>query len=306
VGDTASSLEARLDVSFVQQMLEGNARWYYADGASRSYLEPSFNVNRQKETAFETLSATTKLLHGWGWELASGQLEFRAGPNLLFSQSVVGTGPASSTILLIETTSRWISHDYEFFTSSPRSGEFIEASAFFTQKSWVANFTAQKLQLQGEKLWNIFRYDPPLLILGVRFNVSSVFSPDEIAAADLPVQFLSFAGGETSLRGFERQSLPRSGKGAFSSAVGGVEARLHRVLFRRADVFVFNDVGALGGARFRLERPIYTSPGAGVRWESPIGVFRVYAARRAVLAQNPSDAPFESAWRLGLTYGEEF
>jgi translocation and assembly module TamA len=306
VGENASSLEARIDVSFVQQFFESSARWYYSGGATRTYLEPSVNVNRQKETAFETQSVSVKLLNGSGWEVPAGQYEIRIGPNLLMTESISGTGPEKSTVGLIEMTLRWMGHGFEFYSTSPRTGSFLEATTLLTQKSWGANFTAQKFQLQGEKLWDLFHYDPPLLILGIRFNLSSVFSPDSNITSALPVQFLTFAGGESSLRGFNRQSLPRSGVGALSGAVGSVEARLHRVIFKQADVFAFNDMGALGGTAFRLERPLFMSPGVGLRWESPIGVFRAYAAERFTIYENPGDAPYDRAWRLGLTYGEEF
>jgi outer membrane translocation and assembly module TamA len=306
VGENASSLEARIDVSFVQQFFESSARWYYSGGATRTYLEPSVNVNRQKETAFETQSVSVKLLNGSGWEVPAGQYEIRIGPNLLMTESISGTGPGKSTVGLIEMTLRWMGHGFEFYSTSPRTGSFLEATTLLTQKSWGANFTAQKFQLQGEKLWDLFHYDPPLLILGIRFNLSSVFSPDSNITSALPVQFLTFAGGGSSLRGFNRQSLPRSGVGALSGAVGSVEARLHRVIFKQADVFAFNDMGALGGTAFRLERPLFMSPGVGLRWESPIGVFRAYAAERFTIYENPGDAPYDRAWRLGLTYGEEF
>jgi outer membrane protein assembly factor BamA len=140
----------------------------------------------------------------------------------------------------------------------------------------------------------------------VRFNVSSVFSPDSNITSDLPVQFLSFAGGEQSLRGFERESLPRGGVGALSAAIAGTEARLHKVLWKKADAFVFTDAGLLGGVSFSLAKPLFLSPGLGVRWESPIGVFRAYAAQRFAVMQEPGQEPYGRHWRLGLTYGEEF
>jgi phosphatidylserine/phosphatidylglycerophosphate/cardiolipin synthase-like enzyme/uncharacterized membrane protein YdjX (TVP38/TMEM64 family) len=306
VGSSASSLQARLDASFVQQTADFSARWYYSRGEARSYLEPVVTFNRQTESAFAARSVTTKLLHGLGWEESTGQIDIRVGPNFLYSESERGTGPSVSNVALIETTVRWISHDFELYTTSPRSGEFLSASGFFTWQKWGANFTAQKFELQGQKLWEIFHYDPPLLILGVRFNVSSVFSPDSNITSDLPVQFLSFAGGEQSLRGFERESLPRGGVGALSAAIAGTEARLHKVLWKKADAFVFTDAGLLGGVSFSLAKPLFLSPGLGVRWESPIGVFRAYAAQRFAVMQEPGQEPYGRHWRLGLTYGEEF
>ena len=311
IGSSASSAQGRLQVSYLnpsinRQAIDASFRWFYSAGESRSYVEPSSSFEHAAEAAFETRNFENKVLHGWNKETSDGQFEIRTGPTFLVSRLARGVGTGDVSLAYAELSARLTSHDFESFVSSPRSGGTIEAVGLLTLKRWGANFTAQKLQLQGQKLWNLFRYDPPLFILATRFNLSSVFSPDEDLSLDLPQRFLTFLGGEQDLRGFERSSLPRSGKGALSGATGSLEGRFHKVILRKIDVFSFVDAGLLGRARFQLERPLLLSPGAGLRWETPVGVFRTYFAWRMAVAEEPDAVPFEREYRVGLTFGEEF
>jgi translocation and assembly module TamA len=311
IGDSASAAQARIILSQLneriqRQFADANFRWFYAPGEGRSYVEPSINYDHSSEAVFETSSFESKVLHGWNHEFTDGQFELRAGPTFLDSHQFRGQGPNDVTMTYAETDLRWTSHEFEFNINSPRTGETLEATLLMTLKKWGANFTAQKFQLQGEKLWSVFRYDPPLLILGIRFNASSVFSGDENPTSDLPVRFLTFLGGDQDLRGFERASLPRSGVGALSGATGGFEARFHKVIWRRADAITFLDSGMLGGAQFALRKPVLMSPGIGVRWESPVGVLRGYIAQRFAIDENPTEPEYGRNYRLGITYGQEF
>lgn len=312
IGSSASSAQARFNASYLnnqvnRQALDANFRWFYSRSEERSYLEPSILFDHTAEQVLEYESAEARLTHGAGLELADGQLELRVGPTWLLYYQSRGVGPGRTSLIMAEASAHFLSHDFEFYGTSPRKGSYLTASLMATQKDWGANFTAEKLQLQGEKLWNVFRYDPPLLILGFRFNASSVFTPGEnITPADVPARFLTFLGGESDLRGFSRASLPRSGVGALSGVTASFEGRLHKVIVRQADFLAFIDSGMLGDAYFKLQRPIFMSPGVGFRWESPIGVFRVYGARRFALSEKANEEPYGKAWRLGLTYGEEF
>ncbi len=254
----------------------------------------------------ETQDFEVKVLPGVNRETTDGNYELKAGPTFLDSMQARGEGPDRSTIVFAEFNARWHQHDHEYFATSPRTGEILDASVLVTQKQWGANFTAQKLQVTGQKLWTVQRTDPPLLILGLRFNASTVFSPDENITSDLPTRFLTFLGGETDLRGFEFQSLPRGKLGALSGVSASFEARLHRVIFKRVDTFGFLDSGALGGVRMRLAKPVFMSPGLGLRWESPIGVLRGYVAQRFAVGEEPGMEPYPRDWRLGFTFGEEF
>jgi len=311
IGESASSAQARINVSYLndlinRQAIDSSYRWYYSRVDPRAFLEPVLTFEHSANTSLENQSFQAQVMHGWSRELTDARLELRVGPTFLDSHLFRGRGPSDVTATFVEVNARYIEHLFEFNSSSPRTGGTIEAVGLATFHRWGAQFTAQKIQIRGEKLWSVLDYDPPLLILGTRFELSSVFSPREDISPQLPTRFLTFFGGDPDLRGYDHSSLPRSGVGALSGATASFEARWHKVIFRRADVFGFLDAGLMGGARFALLPPYFMSPGAGLRWESPIGVFRLYLANRFALAVPPAELPYDNAWRLGLTFGEEF
>lgn len=313
IGSSASSAQTTLNLGYLNEMInrqsfDARFRWYYAPGEKRSFLEPSILFDHDATDVFETQSAEARVMQGYGLEYPTGRVELRVGPAYLDSFRVRGAGPGEgrTTSVFAEFGVGWLDHDLEFFVTSPRSGESLTAVFLVAQKDWGSTFTAQRLELSGTRLWNIQRYDPPLLILGVRFDASSVFAGGGEVSSDLPVRFLTFLGGDEDLRGFSRQSLPRSGVGALSGLTASFEARLHRVILSRVDVFSFIDAGVLGGVNFAFVPPYFMSPGFGVRYESPIGVFRTYGARRFALNEPAGEAPYKREWRIGFTYGEEF
>jgi len=311
IGPSASAAQAAVSLSYLysnvnQQTADINYRYYDSASSARSYFETSAKFDHDAEAVLENQSFESKLLYGSSKEFAAGQFELRAGPTFLDSHLYRGQGPSDVTVTFLQTDLRWTSHFFEFFATSPREGENLLASILIAQKDAGSEFTAQKIQVQGEKIWNLLPFDPPLLLLAGRFNFASVFSPEEAIRAELPPRFLTFLGGDQDLRGFDPASLPRSGEGALSAATASLEVRLHNVVFRRADVFSFLDSGLLGAVAFVLHRPILMSPGLGVRYESPIGVFRVYVAQRFALDEEVGNLPYGQAYRFGLTFGQEF
>jgi outer membrane translocation and assembly module TamA len=313
IGAAASSAQVLLNVSYLrptinEQTLETKYKWYYSKVEPRAYLQPQIVVDHRANQSQEESTATVKVLRGYGKEFASGSIDATAGPAWTDYNRMRGEGQKHDSLLYLATDAVWKRHDFEYFGTSPRTGEMLDASAFFSLNSLGAHYTAQKFQLIGEKLWSIQKIDPPLLILALRFNMSSVFSVGENDRFRLPPEFLVLAGGDNNLRGFTTNTLPRdSGNvGSLSALLGSFEVRLHKVILSRADVFSFLDSGSLGGANFQLRKPIFMSPGLGLRWESPIGVLRVYGAEGFTLAERSDEPTYGRKLRLGVTYGEEF
>ena len=318
IGASASSAQVQLNASYKQktineQDITANYKWYYTKGESRSFLQPALTFKHEASEKTEYRQAKFQLSQGYGIELESGSIDMTAGPvwlDFLRSRGTDQSGDIATKVkaplVYISTSSRWRSHEFEYWNTSPRTGELLEANLDFTLASFAANYTAQRLQLKGEKLWSIGKYDPPLLILGARFNINSVFSVGDRERYLLPPEFLTLAGGDANLRGFSANTLPRGNIGALSAALGSFEARLHKVIFSRVDVFGFMDAGALGRSNFQLDWPFFISPGAGFRWESPVGALRVYAAEGMALNEVPSESDYGHKFRVGLTFGDEF
>lgn len=312
IGTSASSAEIRFDASLLstkvnQQTLSSGYKWYYLHGENRYSLNPTVSIIHDAEENLEVQSQDFALLHGWTFDTTEGHYDLRAGPDFINENQSRGPAAHNINIGFVSLNARWTDHDFEWFNTSPRTGEWIDVSAYLAMQKLGSPFTAQKFQISGEKLWPIGAFDPPLFVLGLRFNASSVFSPNDASdLIDLPVRFRTFLGGETDLRGFTYHSLPRSGVGALSGANASVEGRLHRVLFKIVDLFGFVDAGMLGGKALTFDRPVFMSPGFGARWESPFGVLRGYVARRFAFDEIPGDEPYDRAFRVGVTFGEEF
>jgi outer membrane translocation and assembly module TamA len=311
IGESASSAQVQLNASYLRdrinyQSLRGNFKWYYLRGENRYSLNPQIEFKHEAVDAYDLRSITAEMLHDWTFDTSEGHYDLRAGPGFISEDQERSKADHVIKAGFVELGGRWTDHDFEWFNTSPRTGGYIDVTGLFALQRMGSNFTAQKIQVQGEKLWTIGRYDPPLFILGTRFNFSTVFSPNDTATV-LPTRFLTFLGGDNDLRGFSLASLPRSGIGALTGASASIEGRLHDVLFRIIDIFVFNDVGVLGArANAEFDQPIFWSPGFGFRWESPFGVLRTYVARRFVTNEDPRAEPYDKAFRFGVTFGEEF
>jgi outer membrane translocation and assembly module TamA len=311
IGHSASSAQAQLNASYLNeklnyQSLKGNFKWYYLHGENRYSLTPQIEFKHEALDIHDLRSVTIDLLHGWTFDTTEGHYDLRAGPGFISEDQERSNADHVIQAGYIEAGGRWTDHDFEWFNTSPRTGEYIDVTGLFALQRLGSNFTAQKIQVSGEKLWTIGAFDPPLFILGTRFNFSTVFSPSD-SVQTLPTRFLTFLGGDADLRGYSLESLPRSGIGALTGANASVEGRLHDVLFRIVDVFTFLDVGLLGSqANARFDQPIFWSPGFGFRWESPVGVLRTYIARRFATEQNDSVEPYDKAFRLAVTFGQEF
>jgi len=306
IGRRASQAQAQVDASFRRQEAQLSGNWFYDRHQLRNSLEPRASFERLDERRVASRSWIFGVSHVWNREFTRGQGELRAGP---FWQNVIleeGIGPADSTLVAIEGSLAWRSHNAEFFEQSPRRGSQWRLSVLNTQKNWGANFTASRVQLRGQVLFNTWRYDPPWMILGVRYSLGSTLTERGLQAEQLPVRFRFFAGASEDLRGFERQSLPSVDQGGLTEALVGVELRFYKALFSRLDPFVFVDVGQMGVRSLRLDPITYLSPGLGLRWESPVGTFRGFIAQG--LIQNPPDDFTGKVSRLrgGLSYGEEF
>jgi translocation and assembly module TamA len=113
----------------------------------------------------------------------------------------------------------------------------------------------------------------------------------------LPVSHRFFAGGDTSLRGFDFRSLgPRDADGKVVGgrylALAGLE--LEHPIRERWSGAVFSDFGnAVDSLSDRFEYSV----GAGLRWESPVGPLRVDIAN----GLSDDDRP----WRLHIVVGPD-
>lgn len=299
LGPKASSFDLSAFASAREQRIDVSLDWYHPPYPSRRFIRPDARLRHQNEVSFETLDARGSLSYGTSWDGQNWGWTGTLGPAFSAIRTYRGEGPPRSHFLTLDGQFQFRSHAYEFFALDPRAG--FQGSLFtsFNSGTVFSSATAQRLLLRGIHLWNYRNYDPPLWIFGLRGEAGVTLGPERPGPGSLlPPNFLRFLGGSTNLRGYGRQELPLSGSGALTSLYLGAELRLSALLPRRLEPIVFFDVGALGFQPLRLDPPVFTSPGVGLRWFSPFGSLRTTIAHGF-----PAD---QGHWQFFLSYGEEF
>jgi translocation and assembly module TamA len=276
VGKGGSSLEFSFDGSARKQSLVSSMNWYFLDQVSRSFLVPKVSLIHRTEVQFETVDTSAQL--GWSATQEVGQVGwvYFLGPVWSFYETLQGLGAPLTQFASVAGRAQVKSHDFEFYARNPRSGYQAIFAGELSHQGFFSNLTAQRLRVQGESLWNILHYDPPLWVLGIRWGWSTVVaSRSATGTLELPASFFQYLGGSTDLRGFGRLELSRDSQGgALSSGFLGIESRFSEIMPFHLDPFVFVDLGRLGAEPFSFDSPLYWSPGFGVRWASPVGALR--------------------------------
>jgi translocation and assembly module TamA len=195
----------------------------------------------------------------------------------------------------------------EYYQSSPREGYRVLLNTAHMKKDLLASTSAHQMRLSFQELWNFGHMDPPLWVLGLRGGLMTTTGDEGSGLVNvLPVQYRYHLGGMASLRGFARDELPRNEGGALTAAFLGTEVRSTSVLPRNFEPYIFTDLGMVGDAPVTLDQTLYYSPGLGLRWASPIGVFRLNVAHGFIANATGPVPPNLSHWQFYLSYGEEF
>ncbi|MCM2322282.1 MAG: BamA/TamA family outer membrane protein [Oligoflexia bacterium] len=300
LGRAASWLNVTALASAREQSLESTLNWYPLAVPSRRSLRPSLLLRHQNEEPFETFEARGSFALSTTYDDPVLGMSLLFGPSLRAFRTFRGVGPRDSHFLFLDTEVGVMSHSFEYFAANPRTGYRLGALASVGTRSLFSTLSAQRAEFTAQGLWNFRDFDPPLLVIGFRGALAATFTSERPGpSTGLPANFFHYLGGSSNLRGFGRQELPRSHLGGLTSAFFSTEARLGSTLPWNLEPLVFLDVGALGQEPLTLTAPIYHSPGFGLRWLSPVGVFRTTLAHGY-----PSNVP--GHWQFFLSFAEEF
>jgi translocation and assembly module TamA len=297
-----SSLDTNGRFSSQLQSVTADLNFFFLSHPSRNFFNPALELNHENRNPFEILKFKAQGFLASTWDQRGSGGSIRLGPGYNYEKTFRGTGPKNSQILSLDLRLAWVSHDFEYFQyrTSPRSGFQFQLANSLSNQAFFSSMNVNQLGMTWRYLWNFRDYDPPLWILGLRGGIFETSGADESA---LPVSYTYFLGGVRDLRGFGRNELPFDRIGRLSSAFASLEFRLGWVLPFGIQPLIFLDLGSFGSRSWSFELPVYWSPGVGVRWESPIGIFR------ATLAHGFSGGGGHSQSfhpQFFLTYGEEF
>ncbi|HEX4924402.1 MAG TPA: BamA/TamA family outer membrane protein [Bdellovibrionales bacterium] len=303
----SSSVDVMAVASLREQKIESTMKWYLLPQVSRFYLLPKVTVRREDEPKYELLNVAGHFIPTYEMDTDSWFIRAGVGPTLEETRLLEGVGPGFSRLLLLTSDIEGMSHDFEFNRNEPVSGMRLNLRTGHVLSHGNARVNAHQFRLDGQWLVNFASFEPPLLVLGGRFGFATTAaeSVGQIVT-ELPAQFRYFLGGLSNLRGFGRQELPFHGVGALTMGFVGLEARSTGLLPQNLQPYLFVDAGQLGSNSWTLQNEVYWSPGLGLRWSSPIGVFRFNVAHGNVANAQPETPQGLSHWQFYLAYGEEF
>jgi len=307
--DRASSLTTTLHASPRLQSLELFTELYVLPWTKRSYFGPRAKVARKSEKFLEELSAKIGADLGRNWDNWGNRFRGRFGPTINYVNTVDGEGPDEVSFFSWEGSLAVMSHVYEAGARSQWEGWDANFEYDGQRKGIGSYINVDRYQLNFKQLWNLGSFAPPFLVLGTRFEMTTVDSKTNVAdphAAKLPSEYRVFFGGDENLRGFGRKVLNNKDFGYLTAAYAGFELRLIEQLPWHLEPFLLYDIAKLGDRRYNLDQPVFTSGGLGMRWASPFGTLRGSAARGEIYNEDAVADTYPQEWVYFFSFGREF
>jgi len=305
IGWRASTAQATLFASKREQSFDAQMR-IYASPSSRLHLLPRAVAAHIDEPRFDTISSEFSIAPAYTWDDQTLRWEVHAGPALEYADTRRGVGPRESYFQAFKTHAEVTSHLFEYWLREPRSGFHAELDTASRVSELNSAVTAHRVRLGTEKLWNVGAFDPPLVVLGARgWAGTTVVGDREQALRELPPAMRFFIGGDADFRGVGPGELGDE-TGYLSGVYEGLELRAGDLLPFKLQPLVFIDAAMAGRGSLKLDPDVYYAPGAGMRWSTFIGAFRVTLARSLVWRRDPGTSPGRAHWQFYFSYGREF
>ncbi len=308
LGDEASSQQYTLLAALYQQEINAISTWYYLPSLPRHFLASEISFRHENEITYENLKGDIYISPSLTWDSSTMGFSTSLGPSFSWEHTFRPVQTIRDAYFsAIRADFRMTSHGFELNQASPQKGFDIHFQGIFAQQGVLSDVGAQRIGVTFQKLWNFRNYDPSFLIVGLRGGVGTTFMGSPYSLAALPPSLKHYLGGSENLRGFDRRELASaSGLGGLTSAYLCFEVRFSDLLPWGIQPILFHDVGMLGNDPLTLKGPLYSSPGFGARWQSPIGVFRSTISH-GFLSGDRNGIPDSTAhWKFYLSYGEEF
>lgn len=305
IGAHDSVAEAFVLANFSTQRAEGSYQWFLSPGPSRLWLKPLAALTNSDEEFFRTVFEELRLELGTDWDASAGfNIALSGGPEFSAFQNQRGPGPGYASGGGLRARIAAQSHTKETYEPRAQSGFFaaLEARAF--DRSILSSFSAQRFDFDANLDWNVGDYSPAFLVLNLRTRFATTLSVDSAERSTaVPPVFLHYIGGFRTVRGFGRLELPSSGLGGLTSATLTLEAR-PMLLPETFEPQIYLDLGGIGDSSFALQRPLYWSPGIGLRWRSPIGPVQASLAHGYATSAEPSGMTPPFHWQFYFGWGQ--
>lgn len=280
VNTRGHTLDSRLRLSEIRQQLSFR---YEIPGFQPTTDRFALNLNLQDEQS-DSIDARSYSIGG-SWQKQIGHWERRLSLDWE-QESWISDGIERDSTLLIPRV--WFSRTLADNRLNTTRGHQISLGLGVASQNLLSDTDLLQLDLQGKRVDSLSEHWR--LLTRAEVGLTLVDSVD-----DLPATLRYYAGGDSSVRGYDYQSLgPRGGDGDVIGGrylvAGSVEVDyLFRDSWRLA---AFVDTGnAFDDRHMELK----TGAGVGVRWQSPVGPIRLDLAV-------PLD---ESGWRIHFSLGPD-
>lgn len=298
-----SSVTLALYASSRLQSLRASSELYWLHDIPPLYFLPSAEVRRESEPTYKAFLQEFQFGLGHRHDDSRYRYILNYSPTYTIERTIEGEGPSRTQYLSFETSFELISHYFEFFRATPQEGHRFKVSWDAQRRGIGSTFSADLLEFMGTALWNLGSFDPPLIVLGIRFGHSVVMTS---TLRNVPTSFRLFLGGADDIRGFFRHAINNANTGFQTASYVGLEARSLEILPFNLQPFIFNDFAKVGENNWTWTKTTYLSPGVGIRWQSPLGAFRGTAARGIIVDEDPLQPQPPEEWNFFLSYGREF
>ena len=299
----ASTLSTQLYLSSVIQSFSTDFRLYLFNDLPRLYFNPNFEIKRQDEDAYESIFQKYQMAMAYSFDSSSFQINTKLAPTYNVEKNFESEETSNVNYLSLDGNITITDHYYEYYRISPRTGYQLNFSWSSQQKGLGSDFSGNQYRINGKYLFNIGFLDPPILVLGARFDIATV----DVDSLDLtPQRMRLYLGGNQDIRGFNRKSINNFNRGFLTTAYIGFESRLVSVLPFNLQPYLLFDIAKVGKKSFALSKALLYSPGIGLRWEGPIGNFRVSLAKGKIENKDSSITSEQEGLTLFFSYGQEF
>lgn len=281
-GDMASVLSARLEASLKNQRINLRAEQFLWKSSPRRSLNTNLSYERNDQDDFLETTTTLNPTVEWTRDSRSRFWLWGAGPSFIAStyKTNLFGGDRSFKTAAILGVLQSKTHSFELFDIHPETGEFYQFNFDFRHPSMGFTDPLIRFDLSFLKLFWLGSFGKGSSILGVRLNGGTTWVKNETTLRDLPPSVKHYGGGSDDMRGFKLNSLPDNlGLGALSKMSLKLEFRKTHFFDPNLEGFTFIDSTFFGDRPWSVESRLWYSPGAGLRWFSPIGLVQTYLAR---------------------------
>jgi outer membrane translocation and assembly module TamA len=302
IGSNASQFNASGNFSLRDQRLQTGANIYF-NPATRWHLAPEFALQRIDEERMASFQIVDQVGPKGSFDNGDFKYTFFAGPGTTFLQRLKGVGIDQSFTSSFNFNVEVLSHSLELERANPRTGTLLQLQNKNSMEGILSQHNAFNFDLSGIQFFNLQNYEPPLVVLSLRFRLATTLTDtNHNSPLSLPMNYRNYLGGSKDIRGFSRNEIPLAEEGALSLLTWSPEARIDIPKIDKLYALVFWDFGYAGAKMSSLDPTLYTSPGFGLYWISPVGVLKGTLAH-GVVYNEPSETKIPTHWQFFLSFG---